>query len=79
MRDCHADAIGKAIVGNHIGKLSQTLRIALSVQMPDRDVTRARCDLLIAADPAFASDNSKKARDYEIPIMSVAEFLKNCK
>lgn len=79
MRDRHADAIGKAIVGNHIGKLSQTLRNTPNVQMPDRDVTRARCDLLIAADAAFTSGNSKKARDYEIPIMSAAEFLKNCK
>lgn len=42
---------------------------------PVRSVTKTGCDLVIASDPASASGKAAKARKYEIPIMSVADFL----
>ena len=46
---------------------------------PVSGVTHKSCDLLVAADPSSVSGKAKKARDYCIPIMSVLEFLDNCK
>ncbi len=41
----------------------------------ERSVTKSRCDLLVAADPASSSGKARKARDFGIPVISVGEFL----
>ncbi|WP_420621744.1 hypothetical protein [Candidatus Poriferisodalis sp.] len=48
---------------------------ALAGLVPVLTVTKKNCDLLVAADPASSSGKATKARNYGIPIMSVAEFL----
>jgi ABC-type sugar transport system substrate-binding protein len=35
--------------------------------------------LVVAADPTSLSGKAKRAREYEIPIISVEEFLKKAK
>ncbi|WP_423917874.1 exonuclease domain-containing protein [Candidatus Poriferisodalis sp.] len=44
---------------------------------PVGSVTKKNCDLLVAADASSLSGKAKKARQYQIPIMEVADFL-NC-
>lgn len=44
---------------------------------PVGSVTKKGCDLLVAADASSLSGKAKKARQYEIPVMEVADFL-NC-
>lgn len=41
----------------------------------EKSVTKKRCNLLVAADPASSSGKARKARDYGIPVISVGEFL----
>lgn len=43
--------------------------------IPVSSVTKKTCDLLVAADKSSMSGKTKKARDYSIPVISVAEFL----
>lgn len=43
---------------------------------PVSGVTKSKCDLLVAADPASNSGKGMKARDYGIPVMSVSEFVR---
>ena len=43
--------------------------------VPVSSVTKKTCDLLVAADKSSMSGKTKKARDYGIPVISVAEFL----
>lgn len=42
---------------------------------PVGSVTKKNCDLLVAADPSSSSRKAKLARQYQIPVMSVAGFL----
>jgi DNA polymerase-3 subunit epsilon len=42
---------------------------------PVASVTKKGCDLVVAADPASTSGKAKKARDYGIAVISVADFL----
>lgn len=46
---------------------------------PVSSVTKKNCDLLIAADPSSGSGKAAKARNLEIPIMSIADFLKEAR
>ena len=43
--------------------------------IPVSSVTKKTCDLLVAADKSSMSGKTKKARDYGISVISVAEFL----
>lgn len=43
--------------------------------VPVPSVTKTRCDVLVAADPASMSGKAKKAREYGKPVLSVAEFV----
>jgi len=43
--------------------------------LPVSSVTKKTCDLLVAADKSSMSGKTKKARDFSIPVISVAEFL----
>ena len=38
-------------------------------------MTKMNCDLLVAADASSSSGKARKARDYGIPVLSVAEFV----
>lgn len=42
---------------------------------PVASVTK-KCDLLVCADPSSMSKKTNTARDYQIPIMSITEFIK---
>ncbi len=42
---------------------------------PVSTVTKRGCDLLVAADPSSGSGKARNARKYQIPVMSVEEFL----
>ncbi len=53
---------------------------ALAVQhgfVPVSNVTKKRCDALVAADPASGSTKAKTARRYGLPILSVRSFLES--
>ena len=43
---------------------------------PVASVTKRGCDLVVAADTASSSGKARKARDYGIPVIDVAEFLR---
>jgi len=43
---------------------------------PVGSVSKKGCDLLVAADTSSLSGKAKKAREYGIPVMSVADFLR---
>ena len=38
-------------------------------------MTKKNCDLLVAADASSSSGKARKARDYGIPVVSVAAFV----
>jgi len=42
---------------------------------PVSSVTKKACDLLVASDPASQSGKAAKARKFDIPVVSVSEFL----
>lgn len=42
---------------------------------PVASVTKRGCDLVVAADASSSSGKARKARDYGIPVIDVAEFL----
>ena len=48
--------------------------VAAAGLQPVSSVTK-KCDLLVCADPSSMSKKTKTARDYRIPIMSIAEFI----
>lgn len=52
----------------------ESLAARLGCQPVDA-VTKKGCDLLVAADPASHSGKARKAHEYGIPIMAVADFL----
>jgi len=41
----------------------------------EKSVTKSRCNLVVAADPAASYGKAKKARDYGIPVISVGDFI----
>ena len=73
MRVCFT---GKAIVsGKPMPRSSLEETAALIGLQPVRGVTKKGCDLLVAADPSSRSGKARKARDYGIPVIGVADFL----
>lgn len=42
---------------------------------PVKNVTKTKCDVLVAADPASQSGKAKKAREWGKPVLSVEDFL----
>lgn len=42
---------------------------------PVKNVTKKACDLLVAADVSSTSGKARKARQYNVPILSVSDFL----
>ncbi len=67
---------GTAVVdGKHFEKDELEHLAARAGLQPVGSVTKKGCDLLVAADASSQSDKAKKARQYEIPIMEVADFL----
>lgn len=42
---------------------------------PVKSVTKTKCDLLVAADPSSMSGKANKARNYDLPIISVHDFM----
>ncbi|WP_421119839.1 exonuclease domain-containing protein [Aquihabitans daechungensis] len=43
--------------------------------VPTKSVTKKACDLLVAADPSSRSGKAGKARQFGVPVASVADFL----
>jgi DNA polymerase-3 subunit epsilon len=43
---------------------------------PVASVTKRGCDLVVAADSSSSSGKARKARDFGIPVIDVAEFLR---
>jgi hypothetical protein len=70
---------GQDANGGLLGRADLEILAASFGMQPVNGVTRSKCDLLVAADPSSSSAKAKKAREYEIPIISVTEFLTLCK
>ncbi|WP_419554583.1 exonuclease domain-containing protein [Candidatus Poriferisodalis sp.] len=69
---------GTAVVDEqHFEREALEFLTAKAGLQPVGSVTKKNCDLLVAADASSQSGKAKKARQYEIPIMEVADFL-NC-
>jgi len=66
-------AIGKN--GEELPRETLELYATKKSLIPVSSVTKKTCDLLVAADKSSMSGKTKKARDYGIPVISVAEFL----
>jgi DNA polymerase-3 subunit epsilon len=66
-------AVGKN--GEEITRETLELYATKKSLIPVSSVTKKTCDLLVAADKSSMSGKTKKARDYGIPVISVAEFL----
>ena len=66
-------AIGKD--GKELPRETLELYATKKSLIPVSSVTKKTCDLLVAADKSSMSGKTKKARDYGIPVISVAEFL----
>ena len=60
--------------GEYPRHLLETMAAIAGFQ-PVSSVTKKGCDVLVAADPTSMSGKAKKARDFEIPIMSIETFL----
>lgn len=67
---------GTAYVDNKIYSREEMESIASNAGLtPVSNVSKTRCDILIAADLATLSGKAKKAREFKKPIFSAAEFL----
>jgi len=65
------DDTGRVIGRSDLEALARTVGLE-----PVPSVTRRACDLLVAADAASSSGKARRARDYGIPVIGVAEFLR---
>ena len=73
MRVCFT---GTAVIDGESYGRSDLEAIAASAGLqPVSGVTKIGCDLLVAADPSSMSGKAKKARDWDIPVISVEHFL----
>lgn len=67
---------GTATIGSEaVGRDVLERLAALAGLVPVSSVTKKNCDLLVAADASSSSGKARKARDYGIPVLSVAEFV----
>lgn len=66
---------GTATIGSEaVGREVLERLAALAGLVPVSSVTKKNCDLLVAADTSSSSGKARKARDYGIPVLSVADF-----
>ena len=73
MRVCFT---GTAVIdGESYGRNDLEAIAASAGLQPVSGVTKIGCDLLVAADPSSMSGKAKKARDWDIPVISVEHFL----
>jgi NAD-dependent DNA ligase len=69
-------ATGTATIGGEaIGRDALERLAALAGLVPVSTVTKTSCGLLVAADASSSSGKARKARDYGIPVLSVANFI----
>ena len=61
--------------GEAVGRDTLERLAAMAGLVPVSTVTKKNCDLLVAADASSSSGKARKARDYGIPVLSVAEFV----
>ena len=67
---------GTATIGGEaVGRDALERLAALAGLVPVSSVTKKNCDLLVAADTSSSSGKARKARDYGIPVQSVADFV----
>lgn len=67
---------GTATIGGEaVGRDVLERLAALAGLVPVNSVTKKNCDLLVAADASSSSGKARKARDYGIPVLSVADFI----
>lgn len=67
---------GTAVVNGASYGRAELEEIAANADLqPVGSVTKKGCDLLVAADTSSMSGKAKKARDFEIPVVSVEDFL----
>ena len=67
---------GTATIGGEaVGRDALERLAALAGLVPVSNVTKKNCDLLVAADTSSSSGKARKARDYGIPVLSVADFV----
>ncbi len=73
MRVCFT---GEAIVdGQKIDRTDLETQATQVGLQPVSSVTKKGCDLVVAADPSSMSGKAKKAREYDKPVMSIADFV----
>lgn len=63
--------------GNRLERSTLENMAASAGLQPVNGVSRKSCDLLVAADVASSSGKTRKARELEIPVMSVKDFLES--
>jgi len=69
---------GEPVINGQVVSRSSLESIAANAGLqPVTSVTKKSCDLLVAADKSSMSGKAKKAMDFGIPVMSVAEFLES--
>ena len=73
MRVCFTGTV--VVTGNPVCRSFLEETAASAGMQPVASVTKKNCDLLVAADTSSQSGKARKARNYGIPVMAVADFL----
>jgi len=67
---------GEVVIGGRrVGRTEVQAAAERAGLLPVENVTKKKCDLLVAADPSSQSGKARKAREYGCPVMSIEEFL----
>ena len=64
--------------GKHISRDELEMLAARLGYQAVSNVSKKGCDAVLAADPNSQSGKCKKAREYQIPVISISDFIKLC-